>query len=114
MSPSKPTSAQAGQVIENSLYDEIMGGIEPELMSESLKTLNILMADDTPEERAERTERYKNAFEEFDSQLATYEQNMNVRYLDRRKTVLQAMERQEGRTDKVTIANLEQSISDAA
>lgn len=99
---------------DNVLYDQIMGDIEPDLVSESLPTLEVLMADDTPAERMERLQRYKNAFQEFDRQLQDYERNMNLQYAERRKNVLGTLERSEAKSDQAAMASIEESISAAA
>jgi hypothetical protein len=58
------------------LYDALMAQIEPELTSVMLPRLDELYADETPEEKAARGDRYKKAFalfeERFGSLVATW------------------------------------------
>lgn len=59
------------------LYDSIMGPIEPELLSENLPFAPNAFAGETPEQRAERTQRYASAFEEYDRRFAAHAAQWN-------------------------------------
>ena len=59
------------------LYDSIMGPIEPELLSANLPFAPDAFAGETPEQRAERAQRYASAFEEYDRRLAAHTAQWN-------------------------------------
>lgn len=54
------------------LYDQIMSDIEPELMLGNVAAAKEAQSADTPEQKKERSERYRRAFEEYDKRLAKY------------------------------------------
>lgn len=54
------------------VYDSIMGGIEPELVTTVLPTLKEKYKDETPAAAKARAERYEKAFAEYDKRYAQY------------------------------------------
>lgn len=58
------------------IYDAIMIGIEPELTSSQISTLEEKYKNETPEEKAARDERYAKASAEYDRQLAAFNATM--------------------------------------
>jgi hypothetical protein len=102
-----PDVAARGQEI----YDELMAQIEPELMMESLPTLNEKYANETPQQAAERSERYDAAFAAYDLRYAAYMADLQMAIHGLKKDVRQSME-DNGRIDDLSaLASLESTIS---
>ncbi len=83
MALSVSSGALAKPVIPSpdALYDEIMGTIEPELLTVNLPNLDTLFAADTPAEKMKRGERYNKAFLAYATALQAYSGKMmeNIR-----------------------------------
>jgi hypothetical protein len=59
------------------LYDQIMGGIEPELMRANLEKLDALyVADSTKEKKEARAKKYEEAFEKFYKKVEEYVEDL--------------------------------------
>jgi hypothetical protein len=56
------------ETLNECLYDIIMGSIEPDLTLDMLPVLDEIYLDETPEEHAERMQRYAFAIQEFKRQ----------------------------------------------
>ena len=59
-------------IAPDELYDRIMGSIDPELTTAGLAGLREKYANETPQEKAARAERYTRAFEEYQKRLADH------------------------------------------
>lgn len=74
------------------LYDKIMAEIEPELTSEGKKTIAEKYKDETPEERAARMLRYRQAFDRYDEAYNGYLQTLRLQVERERHAQFQAVE----------------------
>jgi hypothetical protein len=92
-------------------YDRIMAGIEPELLSESLKTLKDKYKDETPQQAAERSERYTKAFLEFDKQFAAVKSDWQNAAESFEKDALRSIEKEDRDQEAADMSALEQTIS---
>lgn len=54
------------------LYDAIMSHIEPDLMTENAKTLDVKYANEAPAEKERRLKRYDLAFERYETAYTEY------------------------------------------
>ncbi|OGJ55599.1 hypothetical protein A3D88_00570 [Candidatus Peribacteria bacterium RIFCSPHIGHO2_02_FULL_52_16] len=73
------------------LYDSLMGHIEPDLTTESLKMLEQKYAGETPEQTAVRKQRYDLAFERYDQAYADYVETLHAQaHRYRRQSFVQA------------------------
>lgn len=71
------TGVQVPQILQGQqVYDNIMGRIEPELTTTTVKTLKEKYKDETPEQAKERAKRYSAAFAEYDKQYQEYKLNL--------------------------------------
>lgn len=60
------------------IFDTIMGGIEPELVSGNEAALAATYANETPDQKQERMARYQSAFETYDVRYKEYCDTMNA------------------------------------
>lgn len=96
------------------LYDAIMAEIEPELMSQLLPELDRIYAQETPEERAARMERYRKAFELCEERVQAVVGEWQAE-LEQFKRQAIAERKQESVTeDQSALRNIEQSFSKEA
>ncbi len=72
--PPQPPKIPTGR----ELYDTLMGHIEPELVTDMAKTLDVKYKDETPEQRALRTKRYDLAFERYEEAYREYMATLDV------------------------------------
>mgnify|MGYP001199310590 CR=1 FL=1 len=100
---------QGGQEV----YDAIMGGIEPDLLSTNIDTLDEKYAGESEEEQAERMERYKKAFIEYQKQYAEYRdaQKGEIRVFS--KSLMGSVEQKSDSSDASAIDDIESAISNA-
>ena len=106
--PSADSSATGDQI-----YDAIMAGIEPELMTAELPLLDERYKGETPEQAQARAERYNKAFEEYDRQFADYKAQWNEQFNAYKRDALKSTEQEARQEELVQLQNLEQSISQA-
>lgn len=90
------------------LYDQIMAGIEPELVSTAIPALKEKYKDETPEQTKARAERYEQAYDRFDEAFDAYLATLDRDLHEYRR---QAISSAEGR-DKVQDSNLELQLLD--
>lgn len=72
--PTKDASVRLPTARE--VYDAIMGGIEPELVTDQLPLLDAKYANETPVEKTVRMERYGRAFVAYEIAYEAYEQSI--------------------------------------
>ncbi len=95
------------------LYDRIMSGIEPELMSKSVPTLKAKYAGETPEARKARGERYAKAYAEYDRQYAEYQTKRDSSVIRYKAQALKSLEADSKRGENAELADLEQQMHTA-
>lgn len=100
------TSAQGQQI-----YDEIMGQIEPELLSTVLPTLKEKYKDETPQQAQERNARYDAAFAEYDKRYAQYMVDLSTKVHALQRTVRADEEKDVKTAEAQELSSLESSIS---
>lgn len=74
------------------IYDHIMQGIEPELLSDNLPKLKEQYRDETPEEKDDRSARYNKAFEKYDKQFSIYMAELHERVTSFRRHAITELE----------------------
>lgn len=95
------------------LYDRIMAGIEPELMSGSVGGLRAKYADETPEEKEARGKRYAKAYAEYDTQYAQYQLKRDSSMLRYKSQALQSLEASSKQVEESEMSDLEAQIHSA-
>lgn len=94
-------------------YDTLMEQIEPELMTENVPYLELMYANDTAEEREERLQRYKDAFELFGECLQDLEEEAKIECSELKKMMIAAAEGEGDEENKETIKDIENEIDDS-
>lgn len=93
------------------LYDSIMSGIEPELTTEGLKTLDAKYAHESEEEKKERAARYDAAFKEYDRQFQDYNDSWMKELRTYKRSAIASVEEQSRATeDKAVLDTIESSL----
>lgn len=95
------------------VYNQIMAGIEPELVSDVLPTLAEKYKDETAEQAEARRQRYEAAYAEYDKRYAQYMTNMATQVHTLQRTVRADIETDERKEESNTLTSLEDSISNA-
>ena len=103
--PVIPTAAE--------IYDAIMKDIEPELLSTNLSKLAEQNKDESPEENAQRRERYVKAMVQFEAQYAIYLAEQKQAISAYRRTAIASLEQKSQAKEADTLTDLEAAISDA-
>lgn len=93
------------------LYDQIMGAIEPELMSAGIETLGEKYKDETPEAFAARKERYAKAFEEYDRKYQEYISSLQTQVREYRRQSFARVESNDRGGENQVMQNLEAAFA---
>lgn len=93
------------------VYDSIMGGIEPELISVNIPHLDEQYANETEEEKSARYERYTQAFAKYDEAYAKWEAELNTLVTNYRHEALSSAEAQSKQEDAGALSQLEESFA---
>ena len=96
------------------LYDSIMGHIEPDLTTESLKTLAQKYEGETPEQTATRKRRYDLAFERYDQAYADYVETLHAQAHRYRRQSFDQAELKNREQEGSILDSLQQAISPSA
>lgn len=95
------------------LYDQLMGSIEPELLTENIPHLDDKYTNESEDNRAKRYEHYTKSYEQYDEAFAAWHTNFHKKVTVYRREALRSAER-ESKTEEVPVlAQLEQDISSA-
>lgn len=94
-------------------YDTLMEQIEPELMTANVPYLELMYKDDTPEQREERLQRYKDAFELFGECLQDLEEDAKIECSELKKMMIAAAEGENDEEKNETIKEIEHEIDDS-
>ncbi len=95
------------------LYDELMSGIEPDLVTGQLPLLVEKYKDESSERRQERVERYKKAFMEYEKQFRAYAQSWEEGMKRFTHEVQQAQEQAVKSSDEKAFGNFDDLLSAA-
>jgi hypothetical protein len=93
------------------LYDMLMRSIEPDLLSFNIPKLDGHYAGETPEERAERMDRYRVAYEQFDIVLERFMASVQNEVRSSRRQSLQQKEATSHTADQSHLSSLEAAFS---
>lgn len=121
MNPAVSQDGDASQVLDPSIvrlmpsgrqvYDALMAGIEPELVSANLPLLTEQYQSETPEANAARMERYKQAFAKYDQVYAKWLSGVQAAVLAKRADAFQKAEIKSEEADKQFLEELEQQFT---
>lgn len=95
------------------IYDRIMGQIEPELLSRNLPLLKEKYKGETPEQKAEREQRYAAAYAAFDAAFSKWVIDVNAAVAAYRRSVLRDAEEKSQSKEVNELSQLESSIKAA-
>lgn len=105
-----PSFSQSGQEI----YDSIMWGIEPELLTANLPSLAEKYKDETPEQKKARAERYQKAFAEYDVGYAAYLADQESKVHTFKHNLISSLEHADSEQDQQQLNSLEAAFHSAA
>lgn len=93
------------------VYDQIMGGIEPELVSTGIPSLTTKYKNETPQQATARAARYAKAFAEYDKQFQDYVTALDAKVHTYQRDALASAEKRDRTQDEQAMAGLEGQIS---
>lgn len=103
----EPLTIPSGQEI----YDSIMAGIDPELTTAGLETLDTKYTTETEEEKAARAARYDSAFAEYDKQFDAYNSKWMESLRTYKRTAIASVEKENRDTeDRAALDSIESSL----
>ncbi|MDD5026203.1 MAG: hypothetical protein PHH13_02380 [Candidatus Peribacteraceae bacterium] len=106
----KHTSTQSAAMKEGWLYDAIMEVLEPELMSQSIETLDGTYRSESAEAHTERMARYDRAFATFDDVLTSLGADMIEKTRAQGRGKKAAVRKQEEKERGASLTKLEQDL----
>lgn len=106
--PPVPPPVLSGQ----ELYDTIMRDIEPDLLSSNVETLAVAYETQSPEEKAERADRYRQAFAEYERRLAQYQLQWDMQLSAYKRQAISYIEHQSQSNEAAELQNIESSINE--
>ena len=92
------------------LYNRLMGGIEPELMTDQLPLLEERYRGETPDDSKQRAKRYEQAFAEYDRQLRAYMDALTVKLRSHQRIAMSSAELGAKAEEEDAISAIEASI----
>jgi hypothetical protein len=95
------------------LYDQIMGGIEPELTTKGRKLAELKYQNETPEQHEERMARYQRAFEEYERRYTDHKNKQQKQVMDFKKGLRGWVERKTQTKKEQKLANISHLILSA-
>ncbi len=110
---SDPVSAPPVIPDGDALYRQIMGGIEPDLLPETIGVLKEKYVGETPEQAQERAARYEKAFAEYDRQYAAFMERMETAVRAYEHAAVASIEREDRTDEDAQMQDLESAISAA-
>ena len=110
MTPKKQNSATAN-LSADEVYDLLMKDIEPELMSNTVETLQEKYKGESADEAKARAKRYRNAFAEYDRRLAKYIGDLNASTVRNARAAAKSIEQADRALEEFDLAQLESDIS---
>ncbi len=95
------------------IYDALMSKIEMELITVNLPMLDEQYADETPDERKARYERYQRAYEQYDLAFAEWIKTFHLAVEACRREVMKMAEEKDRVADAVAMNALEAAFETA-
>ena len=89
------------------VYDALMGGIEPELVTDNLGKLDEPYTNESAEDRKTRYQRYTQAFAEYRKQFTQWAGKLRQAVKTFRRSVVTTSETKSRADDEIAIAALE-------
>lgn len=93
------------------IYDYIMNGIEPDLVSSAVGTLEEKYKNETPEQKEQRKERYDNAYAEYEKRYKQYRDTREQAMRLHKNKVMKSFEEEDREHDANGMQSIEQQIS---
>lgn len=95
------------------LYNQLMRTIDTDLTTDNLPTLKEKYPNETPAQAKARGERYVQAFEEYDRQLATYLASLDAEVHTYQRMALASMEKKDQQEEQGKLDDLNSQIAGA-
>ena len=92
------------------IYDLLMSKIEPELVTDSLLTLEERFKDEPEEEKKKRLARYQEAFKEYNKIYKEYMSNLTKEVEVYSREEMERLEQQNDEREQEALTSLEASI----
>ncbi len=93
------------------IYDGLMCDIEMDLISVNLPKLDAKYANETPEDREARLERYQKAYAKYDEAYAIWMGEMNALVEKNRRNALRSAEAKEREQEAVALSALDAAMA---
>lgn len=110
--PPNPADFQGidSEELAKQLYDVLMAEIEPDLMLESIPTLDAKYAGETPQAKAARMKRYEAAYKKFDAEFNAFMAEVNAEVRTSKRETLAAKEQEAQQSDNQALQSLESAF----
>jgi hypothetical protein len=95
------------------IYDALMGGIEPELVSANMALLEEKYKNETAEEKEVRQERYQKAFEAYDKAYKEWISDLSAAVEAKKKDAYKVAEEQTKNADEAVLGDIESQFENA-
>ena len=99
------------QQLAEQLYNTLMAEIEPDLMLDSIGTLDVKYAGETPEEHGARMKRYEAAYKKFDESFKNFMEEIHEEVRVSKRSALKEQEAADRQSDQPALASLEAAFS---
>lgn len=96
------------------IYDAIMREIEPDLVTSAIAGLTAKYANETAEEKQERLDRYRSAYETYDEIYADWLKKFKEQVSEFKKNAFATAQARSAEEDAKAMASLEESIDNFA
>ena len=99
------------QQLAEQLYNTLMAEIEPDLLLNSIGTLDAKYAGESPEEHTARMKRYEAAYKKFDESFDKFMSEVHEEVRVSKRTALKEQEAADRQSDQPALASLEAAFS---
>lgn len=110
MADTQAVSADIAFPTGQEVYDQLMVGIEPDLVSAAIPTLERKYAGESPEMRRARFDRYERAYAQYDIAFSRWMEHMNAEVIRHRRVAMRSAERKSKEKEGGELIDLEAQI----
>lgn len=102
------TADANGKLDPASVYDALMGQIDPELVTSEIPKLTEKYKDETPEQRRDRAEHYNEAYEQYESMLTEFVGGLKEHANTQRRKALVSAEAESRKVEEGELQKMEE------
>jgi len=108
------TTATGYAALGKALYNQLMGEIEPELLSDNLPNLEEQYANESQEQKQERGQRYRAAFDLYTTRLQSFQASSQELVSHMSKRAFGSLEEENRQEEAANLSTLEQDIQSSS